>query len=73
MSNVTVIHLTVDCHVWTVCHGVDNTDTSTQLRCVILLLLIFLGTKVDGRVESCSSRCAGFGKLFTYDKPGKLL
>ena len=73
MSNVSVIHLTVDCHVWTVCSdGFDNTDTSTQLRCVILLLLIFLGTKVDGRVKSCSSR-SGFGKLFTYDKPGKLL
>ena len=47
-------------------------NKNIQLRWVILLLLIFLGTKVDGRVKSCSSR-SGFGQLFNYDKPGKLL
>ena len=73
MSNVSVIHLTVDCHVWTVCSdGFDNIDTSIQLMCIILLLLVFLGTKVDRRVKSCSAG-SGYGKLFNYDKPGKLL
>ena len=47
MSNVSVIHLTVDCHVWTVCSdGFDNIDTSIQLMCIILLLFVFSGTKV---------------------------
>ena len=33
MSNVSVIHLTVDCHVWTVCSdSFDNTDTSDPIK-----------------------------------------
>ena len=41
MSNLSVIHLTVDCHVWTVCSdGFDNTNMSTQLRCVILVFQV---------------------------------
>ena len=56
MSNVSVIHLTVDCHVWTVCSdSFDNTDTSLRYKYCYFW-----------------SR-SGFGKLFNYDKPGKLL